>query len=208
MPPAATPPDQSARPARSVRAWLNDRRGASAVEFAMIAAPLTFLVFSLIQLGTYFMVQVALDNATAAAARELRTGQIVADGANDTAGRQAFLTAICNNMSWLQSQCQTGAGNSNNTQYLVVDVRTLTSFSNNSAPPMTSNGAMNTGNFCFYSGSAGSAVELRAFYRWKLLAPALVSSLQTFSGGIAELQSTQVFQVEPNGQSNPSANQC
>ena len=194
--------------ARSVRAWAADRGGNAAVEFAMVAAPLLFMVFSVLQLGAYFLVQVTLDVATAAAARELRTGQLVADGVSDTVTEQTFLTAICNNMSWLKSQCQSGASNPGGTQYLVVDVRTLSSFSNNTAPPMTSNGAMNSANFCFYSGTAGSAVEFRAFYRWKLMMPALMANLQTFSGGIAELQSTQVFQVEPNSQPNSGATPC
>jgi Flp pilus assembly protein TadG len=205
--PQRKPPTADRAP-YSPRAWLRDRRGATAVEFAMIAAPLTFMIFALIQLGTYFTVQLTLDNAVAAAARELRTGQIVADGKSDTTGQKSFLTAVCNNMSWLQSQCQSGASNSSGTQYLVVDVRTLSSFSGNSAPSMTSNGAMNTSNFCFYSGGSGSAVELRAFYQWQLLAPALISTMQTFSNGIAEIQSTQVFQIEPNGQTNSATTPC
>ena len=60
---------------------------------------------------------------------------------------------------------------------------------------------------CYYSGNAGSAVEMRAFYRWQLLTPFL-TSLQTFAGGVAELQSAEVFQVEPNGQVNPGAKTC
>ena len=174
----------------------------------MVAAPLLFMVFSVLQLGAYFLVQVTLDVATAAAARELRTGQFIADGTSDSVNQQAFLTAICNNMSWLKSQCQSGASNPSGTQYLVIDVRTLSSFSNNTAPAMAKNGAMNSSNFCFYSGTAGSAVEFRAFYRWQLMMPALMASLQTFSGGVAELQSTQVFQIEPNGQPNTALTQC
>ena len=75
-------------------------------------------------------------------------------------------------------------------------------------PTMANNGVMNSANFCYYSGSAGAAVEMRAFYRWQMIIPALMQSLQTFSGGIAELQSTEVFQVEPNGQTNPAATTC
>ncbi len=188
---------------------LRDRRGATAVEFAIIASPFIFMIFAIIQLALYFMVQVTLDNAVAIAARQLRTGQSVADGTNDTSGEAAFKTSVCNNMSWLQSQCQSGVANTSGLQYLVLDVRTLGSgYSGaSSAPPMTSNGAMNTSSFCYYSGGAGSAVEMRAFYRWQLVSPILAQGLQTFSG-VAELQSTEVFQVEPNGQTNPSTATC
>lgn len=194
---------------RRVRAGLQDRRGATAVEFAIIAAPFIFMIFCIIEVAIFFMVQVTLDNATSLAARQLRTGQVVADGNTDTSGKQAFMTAVCANMSWLQNQCQSGVTNGTGLQYLVVDVRPLGTYSTgSSAPAMTSNGAMNTSNFCFYSGSAGSAVEMRTFYRWQLLTPYLMQAMQTFAGGVAELTSTEVFQVEPNGQTNPGATPC
>ena len=191
-----------------VQGGLRDRRGATAVEFAIIATPFVFMIFAVIQLALYFMVQVTLDNAVSIAARQLRTGQYVADGTTDTSGEASFKTLICNNMSWLQSQCQSGVANTSGLQYLVIDVRTLGTYNGAStAPAMTSNGAMNTSKFCYYSGNAGSAVEMRAFYRWQLLSSILAQGLQTFSG-IAELQSTEVFQVEPNGQTNGSSATC
>ncbi len=186
------------------RSWLRDRRGATAVEFAIIGAPFFFMIFAIIQLALYFMVQVTLDNATAIAARQLRTGLTVADGSNDTTGEQAFLTAICANMSWLSTQCSSGSGKSAKTQYLVVDVRPLGTYSTAPGSPTLSAAGTVPTNVCYYSGSAGAAVEMRAYYRWQMISPVLMSSLQTFAGGLAELKSTEVFQVEPNGQVNPT----
>ena len=180
------------------RRWRGDRRGATAVEFAIIAAPFFFMIFAIIQLALHFMVQVTLDNATATAARQLRTGTVVADGSSDTSGASSFATSICNNMSWLQSQC------SNN---LTVDVRPLTSYSSTpTSPTFSSTGTASK--TCYYSGSAGTAVELRAYYKWQMFATALMQSLQTYSNGVSQIQSTEVFQVEPNGQTNSSATQC
>ncbi|WP_174299856.1 TadE/TadG family type IV pilus assembly protein [Caulobacter sp. S45] len=193
---------------RDARGWLRDRRGATAVEFAIIGAPFFFMIFSILQLAMYFMVQVTLDNATANAARQLRTGQVIADGNSDTSGKQAFMTAVCNNMSWLQSQCQSGVTSPGGTQYLVVDVRQLGAYSNAAGNPTLNAGGNAPTNSCYYSGSAGSAVEMRAYYRWQMIVPELMSSLQTFANGVAELQSTEVFQIEPNGQTNPSATAC
>ena len=196
-----------ARVLRAARRGAADRGGATALEFAMVAAPFLLMLFSIIELGLYFMVQVTLDSAADVAARQMRTGQTVADGKSDSNGQTNFLKAICSNMSWLQGQCLSGVGG-NGTPYLVVDVRPLTSYSNGSGvPPAELNGSMNTSAFCFYSGGAGTAVEMRAFYRWQLFTP-FQPGLQTFSNGIAELQSTEVFQVEPNGQTNPSASSC
>ena len=171
----------------------------------MIAAPFTFMVFAIIQLALHFMVQVTLDNATAQAARELRTGHdangnaVVADGASDTAGQQAFVSYICSNMSWLQTPCASGN--------LVLDVRPLTSYGTTpGSPTINSNGSV--ANACFYSGSAGTPVEVRTYYRWQMVTPALMQSLQTYSNGVSEIQSTEVFQVEPNGQTNASSGPC
>jgi Flp pilus assembly protein TadG len=188
---------------RLARAALCDRRGAAAVEFAMVAAPFFFMIFAIIQLALYFMVQVTLDNAVAVAARQLRTGQIVAQSTSDTADKSTLMTLVCSNMSWLQGQCQGGASNGGSTQYLTIDVRPLGAYSSNSPTPSSSGGAA-TGT-CFNSGGAGTPVEFRAFYRWKLVSPILMGNLQTFSSGVAELQSTEVFQIEPNGQTNSSS---
>ncbi len=174
----------------------------------MIGAPFFFMIFAIIQLALYFMVQVTLDNATAIAARQLRTGQVVADGVSDTAGQKAFMTAVCNNMSWLSNQCQSGVGTPSGMQYLVVDVRPLGSYSSTPGGPTLNSGGSAPANACFYSGSAGSAVEMRAYYRWQMISPIMMNSLQTFAGGIAELKSAEVFQVEPNGQVNSSTSQC
>ena len=186
------------------RRWRADRRGAAAVEFAMIALPFCFMIFAIIQLALHFMVQVTLDNATALAARELRTGHdasgnpVVADGGSDTLGKQAFMNTICSNMSWLQSQC---AAN------LTVDVQTLSSFGAGpaSSPTFSTSGAASGA--CFNSGNAGSAVELRAYYNWKMITQVLMQSLQTsgMNNGISQIRSTEVFQVEPNGQVNSSS---
>ena len=193
--------------ARAVRC-AHDRRGAAALEFALIATPFIFMIFCIIEVGIYFMVQVTLDNATAVAARELRTGQVMADGKSDTAGQQSFETLVCNNMSWLQSQCESGVSNGTGMQYLVVDVRQLGAFSSSPSNPTLSGGGGQASGTCFYSGSAGSAVEMRAYYRWQLLTPYLMQAMQSFAGGIAELEATEVFQVEPDGTTNPSSTTC
>ena len=171
------------------RDWRRDRRGATAAEFAMVAAPFIFMIFAIIQVAIFFMVQVTLDNATAMAARELRTGHdasgnpVIADGSGDTVGKQNFMNAICNDMSWLQSQC---AAN------LSINVQTLSNFSTGPSAQT-----------CFYSGNAGSAVELRAYYNWQSIAQVFGQGLQP---GVNQLQSTEVFQIEPNGETNPDTN--
>ena len=62
------------RLARWIRArpFVRDQRGASAVEFAIVASPFFFLIMWLVQLGIYAMTQVALDNGLIAEAEIVR----------------------------------------------------------------------------------------------------------------------------------------
>jgi Flp pilus assembly protein TadG len=54
------------------RRFARDQRGASAVEFAIVAAPFFFLIMWLLQLGIYAMTQVALDNGLISEAEIVR----------------------------------------------------------------------------------------------------------------------------------------
>jgi Flp pilus assembly pilin Flp len=49
-----------------------DRKGTTAVEFALIATPLILLIFACLELSLFVVVNVSLDNATQSAAREIR----------------------------------------------------------------------------------------------------------------------------------------
>lgn len=92
------------------------RRGATAVEFAIIALPFCVLLFGIIELGLVFMVSVTLQNATDSAARHIRTGQFQTSGSNAKAD---FKTLVCNRMSWLATPC---------TSKLTVAVQTFANF--------------------------------------------------------------------------------
>ena len=59
------------------RPFLRDQRGASAVEFGIVAAPFFFLIIWLLQLGVYAMTQVALDNGLIAEAETVRENLVV-----------------------------------------------------------------------------------------------------------------------------------
>ena len=60
--------------ARILRNFLRRRRGVAAVEFAIIAIPFFLLIMGIIEVGLIFWAGYELENATAAAARLVRTG--------------------------------------------------------------------------------------------------------------------------------------
>jgi Flp pilus assembly protein TadG len=98
------------RPLRT-HPFTQDRRGASAVEFAIVAAPFFFLIMWLLQLGIYAMTQVALDNGLIAEAEIVREDLVAGTLPSASTIKSGVVTAA-------------GALISNNST-LAVEVRTL-----------------------------------------------------------------------------------
>jgi len=94
------------------RAFARDQRGASAVEFAIVAAPFFFLIMGLMQLGVYAMTQVALDNGLIAEAEIVREDLVAGTLPSASTIKSGVVTAA-------------GALVSNNST-LAIEIRTLT----------------------------------------------------------------------------------
>ena len=176
-----------ARVGSRLSAFARATEGVAAVEMAMVATPFFALLFGIIELGLIFLVSSSLENATAQAARTIRTGEFQTGGTT-TAG--AFKTAICNNFGWLQSDCATN---------LSVDVRTFTTFSSVTAPQPVSNKTFNQAALTFNPGGPGDIVVVRAYYQWPLIAPLMSQSLETLNGGTNLITTTATFRNEPYG---------
>ena len=161
-----------------------DRGASAAGEFALIAAPLIFMICACIELGLIILVSVTLDNATDIASRGIRTG-------NTTSGNTSlsqFKQSICNNMGWLASSCPTS---------LSVDVMTYSSFANVPLTDPVSNGKLQTGSMNYTIGAGSQIQMVRAYYDWPLFTPLLSGGLSTLSSGDALLSSKVVFRNEP-----------
>jgi Flp pilus assembly protein TadG len=198
------------------RPFTRDQRGATAVEFALIALPLFFLLFAILELGLIFVLNLNLSNAAASLGRELKLGEVIAPGASVTTsnGTQLdlsdFKTAICNKIGLVPSAtCM---------NQLQVDVRTLSSFQNQTPPNPISGGTFSTSGLCYYSGPASSVVEFRAYYLWPIVTPILLSSLVnvtsvatgsgTSSGAWFAVSATEVFKNEPSSSITNTSNSC
>ncbi|MFI4974388.1 MAG: TadE/TadG family type IV pilus assembly protein [Caulobacterales bacterium] len=156
-----------------VAAFAGSRRGATAVEFAIVAAPFFLLMFGVMELSLMFMASTTIEAATITAARQIRTGQLQTAGTNTAAG---FKTLVCNGMSWISaSDC---------TANLQVDVRTFNTFTSISTPSPITNNAIDPTKLSFDSGGSCSIVLVRVFYPWTLLTP-------TFDPGLPSLGPTQ-----------------
>jgi Flp pilus assembly protein TadG len=163
-------------------------RGATAVEFALVAGPFVLLMIGVLELGLIFMASVTLENATAMASRRIRTGELVAVApGQEAASSAAFKTEICNDMGWMQADCE------NN---LWVDVNTYSDFNSETLPSPVVNGAFQPGTPNFKPGTAGSIVLVRAWYQWDLIAPLMNQALVKVPGKTL-IASTATFRNEP-----------
>src|SRR5271156_2638596 len=140
--------------------FIRDSKGATVVEFALIAAPFLALIAGLIQVFLLFFAQSVLENAVRASARQILTGQVQTQDASmsTAAAMAAFHQIVCNNANVLFT-C-TG---------LMVDVQVANNWSSSNVamPTLTydSNGNV-TNTWQFNPGNAGDIVVVRVVYLW------------------------------------------
>lgn len=155
------------RLARQLDRFSRAERGATAVEFALVAIPFLMLIFGIIELGLVFLVSLTLETALSDVGRTIRTGELQNSGGTAA----TFKTAVCNKLSWLgTAKCQ-GA--------LQIDVRTFSDYASTSSSSsnLTVPPSMN-----WDPGLPGSVVLVRAYYSWPLITPLLNTGLQSSSG--------------------------
>jgi Flp pilus assembly protein TadG len=150
-----------------------NKRGATAVEFALIATPFFFMVFALIELMVIFFMQTALESAVAMEARKIRTGQ--AQSSTAPISQTQFKTNICNRMMGMVD-C---------TSRLFVSVEAFTSPPSNITNPW-SDGNLVPGSASdepYQMANAGDMVIVRSYYLWPLMTPGMTNALRNFSNG-------------------------
>jgi len=136
-----------------VRRFGQDERGGTAIEYALIAPILIFLLFATIEVGLVGMMSAGLDNGVTQAARMIRTGQD--DGPVDTAG---FEGLVCTSLGGDTADCR---------NRLQVSVRRYATFSQALAA------AQSPPDGAFDKGDAGDIIMVRAAYRWPMITPTL-----------------------------------
>lgn len=174
-------------PARNRRSSevIDDRRGSTTVEFAMIALPFFGVLLGILQIALVFFGQQIMETVAEKSARLLMTGAAQERGMTAAQYKQSVCAHLPPTMS-----CSS----------LYVDVQSATDFSlaNAAQPRMTFDprtGAL-TGTQAYSPGRAGSIVVLRIMYLWPVVfAPGL--NLASNSKGDRLLVSTSVLKVEP-----------
>ncbi|QND66880.1 pilus assembly protein [Mesorhizobium loti] len=164
--------DHTARRPRFFARFLRDRRGATAIEFAILSVPFALLVFAILESCIAFAGQEVMANITDDVARKLRTGQLKA---TDVAGT-SLRDMICTKLEIIVSQdCP---------NQLLVDLRQYTTFADaatagfkikNNDVQLT-NGTAEVP-FVVTAGAAESRNMLRVFYKWPIMTDLLAQSM-------------------------------
>lgn len=159
-----------------------DRSGATAIEFAIVAAPFFALMVAIIEVALVYFAGITMENAVDQAGRMIRTGQVQQQGFSET----QFKQTICDKVSGL-SDCMGG---------LKIDVKRFDNFSGvNLDDPTDSNGELRD-DFSFEPGVGGDVVVVRAFYEWDLIAQ-VPGGLGNMPSGGRLIAATAAFRNEP-----------
>jgi Flp pilus assembly protein TadG len=183
-----------ARSAKRLRSCENLARcesGATAVEFALVAAPFLALLVAIVQTALVFFAGRVLDEVTEEASREILTGQ--AQQSNMT--QSGFATYLCTGAN--TATLVSALFNCNN---FMINAQNYSSFSsaNTGTPTLTFNGNGSVANTWSYNtGNPGDIEVIQVMYQWPIVLGPLGFNLSNLSNGNRLLMSTAVFKIEP-----------
>ncbi|MBK8455728.1 MAG: pilus assembly protein [Phyllobacteriaceae bacterium] len=174
------------RTVKKARGFLADRRGAAAIEFAMLALPFVMLVMSVIETSISFTAQQVLANATDNLARQLRTGQLRPADATAAVVR----SRICAELSVIvDSTCPD----------LYIDLQSYPTFAAAAAvrTKFTGDNDLDTTGFTVAPGGAETKNMLRVYYKWPVILDLMRKYLSNMKDGKTLLMSMTTWQNEP-----------
>lgn len=170
-----------------VRRFRTHRRGATAVEFAMIS-PLFFgSLFAIMETGTLYLKATAIEAGVEEAKRVTMTGQVAA-GSTPALQQSAFRTAFCNQASWIISCAD-----------VKFDVRSFAVFGAAAMPNPIVNGVFNAGALQFDPGKPCQIVVIRAYYETTSLTARIRNDVSNLNSGNVLLAGSAAFKNEPYG---------
>ncbi|RWB78923.1 MAG: pilus assembly protein [Mesorhizobium sp.] len=171
--------------------FFSDRRGSTAMEFAMLAIPFALLVFAILESCISFAGQEVMANITDDVARQLRTGQLQKSNVTEASIKQL----ICSRLEIMVAKDCPG---------LLVDLREYPSFAdaatagyriNGNQIVLTQSGSDKT--FTTSPGLAESINMLRVFYKWPVMTDLLAKQMQNFTDGTTLHFASVTWQNEP-----------
>ena len=196
----------------TARSFTRDRRGATAIEFSLLALPFVFAMFAILEYGYVYLINASMDNAVALSARLIRTGraQTTSFSYFDPVSRTTkntsvpmtssdFANLVCANMTWV-ANC---AGS------LQVSAEVQSGYTGQTSTPPTQNGQLRT-NLPFNMGADRCIVLIHSYYTWQMITPTIWSSATKLNNNGILLTSGALILNEAYSQGSPTqpANAC
>jgi Flp pilus assembly protein TadG len=174
--------------------FLADEHAATAVEFALVAAPFLALIVGIIQTFLVLFASQLLETVVTQSSRQILTNQAQAAGLSQS----QFATQVCDQVRILF-----------NCSNLMIDVETYSSFSgtntgtafpqtNSTLPALTFNAqGQVTNNWQYSPGATGDVVVVRVMYQWPVFGGPLGFNLSNLPNGNRLIMAAAAFQNEP-----------
>jgi Flp pilus assembly protein TadG len=173
------------RRARDVSRFVLARRGATVVEFALIAPAFLATLIAIFETTLFLFAQQNLQAAAVEAGRLFMTGQ--AQNAGTT--QSQFESEICPMISAMFTCAN-----------VMVNVQASTDFSsaNTAEPTLTYNAQGQVNNSWSYTaGTPGQIMVVQLIYQWPIVGGPLGYVLTNLGNGTAEMMGVTAFKVEP-----------
>ena len=176
-------------------AFFKDRKGATAVEFALVATPFLALIAALIQTFLLFFAQSQLEAAVRLSSRQIMTGQVQTQDASQS------LTPIQAAAAFQHTVCTTtNAAIIFTCLGVMVDVQVVSQWSaaNTGMPTLTYNSNGTVSNvWQFNPGNAGDIVVVRVMYLWPVFFGSIAFNMSNQPNGNRLIMASAAFQNEP-----------
>jgi Flp pilus assembly protein TadG len=173
------------RTMRAISRFRVAQRGATVVEFAMIAPAFLATLIAVFETTIFLFAQQNLQTAAVQAGRLIMTGQVQ----NSNMTQSQFVNTVCPMVQALFTCSK-----------LMVNVQNYSSFSaaSTGAPTLTYDANGNVTNTWAYSpGTPGNVMVVQLIYQWPIVGGPFGYVLANLGNGTAEMMGVSAFRIEP-----------
>lgn len=173
-----------------LRRFQTCQRGATAVEFGMIALPFFGLLFAIIEAALGFWATQVLETAVSNASRQIYTGQFQTDsdnkGLTNEKLREKFKTALCGNVTALFDCSKVD-----------VDVKPVTTYGGAVSSPPVKDGKYDTTGYGYSAPGSNQITIVRASMEYSTVTGFLTGGGSTLANGNRLIVAAATFRTEP-----------
>lgn len=171
---------------RLVSRFARQERGATAIEFGMVAMPFLALTFAILETAIIFFAGQTLESAVQNASRLILTGQAQTGGANYSTADAFRTNAVCPNSAAFLFDCSK----------IYVDVKSYTSFGQISQTPPVTNNQFDQSKTGYTLAGPNCIQTVTVYYVWPVYVSLLSDNLSNL-GNNRLLSASAVFKNEP-----------